>query len=42
MLCQNFFQQEDLKWLDPAKFNLDKCDDNSWRGCILEVDLESL
>ena len=35
------FPASEFKWLDPAEFNLDKCDDNSWRGCILEVDLES-
>ena len=28
-----------FKWLDPAKFNLDKCYDGSWRGSVLEVDL---
>ena len=29
-----------FKWLDPAKFNLNKYDNNSSRDCILEVDLE--
>ena len=29
-----------LKWLDPAKFNLDKYDDNSSRGSVLEANLE--
>ena len=29
----------EFKWLDPAKFNLDKYDDDSLRGWILEVDL---
>ena len=24
-----------FKWLDPAKFNLDKYDDDSLRGCVL-------
>ena len=38
----NFLQTRGFKWLDSAKFNLDKCDDNSWTGCILEVNLESL
>ena len=27
-----------FKWIDPAKFNLGKYDDNSSRGCILEAD----
>lgn len=26
------------KWLNPAKFNRQKYDDNSFRGCVLEVD----
>ena len=26
--------------MDPAKFNLDKYDDDSLRGCVLEVGLE--
>ena len=26
--------------MDPAKFNIDKYDDNSSRSCVLEVDLE--
>ena len=30
----------EFKWLYPAKFNLDKYDDDSLRGCVLEVDLE--
>ena len=29
-----------FKRLDFAKFNLDKCDNDSLRGCVLEVDLE--
>ena len=29
-----------FKWLHPAKFHLDKCDDECSRGCVLEVDLE--
>ena len=29
-----------FKWLDPAKFSLNKYDDDSLRDCILEVDLE--
>ena len=29
-----------FKWLDPAKCNLDKYDNDSLRGCLLEVDLE--
>ena len=29
-----------FKQLDPIKFNLDKHDDDSSRGCVLEVDLE--
>ena len=29
-----------LKWLHPAKSNLDKYDDDGFRGCVSEVDLE--
>ena len=29
-----------FKWLDPAKFNLDKYDADNLRGCVLEFDLE--
>ena len=29
-----------FRWLDAAKFSLDKYNDNSWRGCILEVDVK--
>ena len=29
-----------FKWLDPAKFNLHKNNDNSSRGCVLGVSLE--
>ena len=36
----NFFQQVDLKWIDPKKFNLNKYNSNSSKGCVLEVDLE--
>ena len=28
------------KWLNPAKPNLDKYDDVSLRGCVLEFDLK--
>ena len=35
VLCQNVFQ-----WADSVEFNLDKYEDNSSRGWILEVDLE--
>ena len=28
------------EWLDPAIFVLVKCEDDSLRGCLLEVDLE--
>ena len=31
-----------FEWVDPVKFNLDIYDDNSCRGCVLEVDLEYL
>ena len=34
------FPLDGLKWFNLAKFHLDKYDDNSFRGCILEVDLE--
>ena len=29
----------EFKWLDPAKFDLDKYDDESMRGCVI-VDFE--
>ena len=29
-----------LKWLDPAKLNSNKYDDNSSRGCVLQVHME--
>ena len=31
-----------FEWVDPVKFNLDIHDDNSCRGCVLEVDLQYL
>ena len=31
-----------FKWLDSAKLNGDKYDDNSLRSCVLDVDLEYL
>ena len=34
------FPKDGFKWLDPAKFRLDKHDDNTSRSCILKVDLE--
>ena len=30
----------EFKWLDPAKFILDKYDDENMRGCVIEVDLK--
>ena len=38
MLCQNLFGG--FKWLDPAKFNLHKYENNNLRDSILEVHLE--
>ena len=32
--------RDGFKWLDPAKFSLDRYNDNSFRGCVLEHDLE--
>ena len=29
-----------FKWLNPEKINLDECDSNRLRGCVLDVDLE--
>ena len=29
-----------FKWIDPKEFNLNKYTSNSWKGCVLEVDLE--
>ena len=40
ILCQDLLQRVDIKWLDPAKINIDKYDDGSLKGCILEVDPE--
>ena len=37
-----FLQMRRSKCLDSAKFNIDKYDDNSSRGCVLEVNLEYL
>ena len=30
----------EFKWFHPENFSLSKCDNNSQRECILEVDLE--
>ena len=38
-ICQNLLQWEE-ELVDPEKFLLDKYDDNSSRGCGLEVHLE--
>ena len=38
MLCQNLIGG--FKWLDPAKFNLHKYENNNLRDSILEVHLE--
>ena len=35
-----FFLADGFKWLDLAKFNFDKYDDNSLRCCVLEIDPE--
>ena len=29
-----------FKWIDPKNFDLNKYSNNSWKGCILEIDLE--
>lgn len=34
------FPTDEIKWLDPAKFDLDKYDYDNLRGCSLAVDLE--
>ena len=34
------FPTSGFKWLDSAKFNLDKYADNIFRGCILEINKE--
>ena len=40
-LCYSkFLQTIGFEWPDPAKFNLDKYDDISLSGCLLEIDLE--
>ena len=40
MLRPKLFQQVEFKWFHPENFSLSKCDNNSQRECILEVDLE--
>ena len=35
-----FFQQLDLKWIDPKEFDSNEYSSNSSKGCVLEVDLE--
>lgn len=35
-----YFSMSGFNSIDPAKFNLEKYDDNSFRGYILEADLE--
>ena len=35
-----FLPMSGFKWIDPAKLNLGKYDDNSSRGCILEADFQ--
>ena len=35
-----FLPTGEFKWLDPAKCNSNKYDDDSSRGCILEADLK--
>ena len=29
-----------FKWMDPKEFDLNKCNSNSSKGCVLEADLE--
>ena len=37
-----YLQTGRFKWLNPVKFNLDKYDNDSLRGCVLKVDIEYL
>ena len=40
MLCQNLLHGTDLSGWILVKFNLDSYDDDSFRGCVLEIGLE--
>ena len=35
-----FFPTSGFKWTEPKEFNLSKYISNSWKGCVLEVDIE--
>ena len=35
-----FFPKSGFKWIDPKEFDLNKYTNNSWKRCLLEVDLE--
>ena len=35
-----FLPTSSFKWIDPIKFDLNKCTSNSSKGCVLEVNLE--
>ena len=35
-----FFSTRGFKWTDPKEFDLNKYTSNSWKGCVLEVQLE--
>ena len=35
-----FFPTSGLKWIDPKEFYLNKCTNNSSKGCVIEVDFE--
>ena len=35
-----FLPTSDFKWIDPKEFDLNKYTSNSWKGRILEIDLE--
>ena len=35
-----FLPTRGFKWTDPKEFDLNKYTSNSWKGCVLEVQLE--
>ena len=35
-----FFRTREFKWIYSKELNSNKCSSNSFKGCVLEVDLE--
>ena len=40
MVMSKFLPTSGFKWIDPREFDLSKYTSNSWKACVLEVDLE--